>query len=170
VLQVGRAIVFDYFPRLSENGYFHDMTRTWVLGRAPVAVQRAYDDVMGIFHKVMKSLKVGQPGSKYQEMTLDFFEERGHPTQRSHPGTMKGYVHSLGHGLGLNVHEAPGLSVYSKAKLAPGNVVTVEPGLYYPELGYGVRVEDTVYFDAKGKLHNLTDFPYDLVLPLKHKR
>ncbi|MCC7205661.1 MAG: aminopeptidase P family protein [Anaerolineae bacterium] len=170
VLQVGRAIVFDYFPRLSENGYFHDMTRTWVLGRAPAEVQRAYDDVMGIFHKVMKALKVGEPGSKYQEMTLDHFEARGHPTQRSHPGTMKGYVHSLGHGLGLNVHEAPGLSVYSKAKLAPGNVVTVEPGLYYPERGYGIRVEDTVYFDKKGKLHNLTDFPYDLALPLKVKR
>jgi Xaa-Pro aminopeptidase len=76
-------------------------------------------------------------------------------------------VHSLGHGLGLNVHEAPRLSDKSSDTLAPGNVFTIEPGLYYPERGLGVRIEDTVYFDETGTLHTLTNFPYDLVLPLK---
>ncbi len=170
VLQVGRSIVFDIFPRGQKHGYFHDMTRTWCLGRAPDEVQAVYNDVQGVFQQVHDALKVGAPASKYQLMTLDFFEARGHPTQRSQPGTTSGYVHSLGHGLGLNVHEAPHLSEKSSDTLAPGNVFTVEPGLYYPDRGFGVRIEDTVYFDEAGNLHTLTDFPYDLVLPLKGTR
>lgn len=168
VLQVGRSIVFDIFPQ-GETGYFHDMTRTWCLGRAEPQVQAAYDDVMGIFRDVMGALKVGEPTAKYQIMTLDYFEARGHDTQRSKPGTLDGYVHSLGHGLGLNVHEAPGFGEKSKQVLQPGNVVTIEPGLYYPDRGFGVRVEDTVYFDEAGTLHTLTQFPYDLVVPLRTK-
>ena len=100
-------------------------------------------------------------------MTLDFFEARGHKTQRSHPGTQEGYVHSLGHGIGLNVHEAPAISERSKNQVQAGNVITIEPGLYYPDRGWGVRVEDAVYVDAQGSLHKLTDFPYDFVLPVK---
>ncbi|GAB4544320.1 MAG: hypothetical protein OHK0023_00930 [Anaerolineae bacterium] len=169
ILQVGRSIVFDIFPKGAQSGYFHDMTRTWCLGRAAPEVQAAYDDVMAIFHKVMETLQVGEPTNKYQKMTLDYFEERGHPTQRSQPGTMNGYVHSLGHGIGLNVHEAPGFGEFSASIIQAGSVFTVEPGLYYPERGYGVRVEDSVYFDESGTLHRLTDFRYDLVVPLKHR-
>jgi Xaa-Pro aminopeptidase len=77
----------------------------------------------------------------------------------------------LGHGLGLNIHESPFLgSNRIGSKLQAGNVFTVEPGLYYPERGFGVRIEDTVYFDASGKLHTITNFPYNLVLPLSKHR
>jgi Xaa-Pro aminopeptidase len=76
-------------------------------------------------------------------------------------------VHGLGHGLGLNVHEAPQFGLYTpSSNLAPGNVFAIEPGLYYPDRGFGVRIEDTVYLDQDGSPHTLTDFPYDLVLPL----
>jgi Xaa-Pro aminopeptidase len=170
VLQVGRAIVFDIFPRGLKSGYFHDMTRTWCIGQAPADVQAAYDDVMAIFGRVHEALKVGEAGRTYQEMTLDYFEENEHPTQRSHPGTQDGYVHSLGHGIGFNIHEAPTFRMFEPPSyLAPGTVFAIEPGLYYPDLAFGVRVEDTVYFDEQGQLHTLTDFPHDLVLPLRGK-
>lgn len=167
-LAVGRSIVFDIFPQ-GRSGYYHDMTRTWCLGRAPEEVQTAYDQVMGAFNMVMEALAVGQPASRYQVMVLDYFEGLGHPTQRSQPGTMAGYVHSLGHGIGLNVHEAPNLSEKSKHVLQIGNAFTVEPGLYYPERGYGVRIEDSVCIDASGAVRRLTDFPYDLVVPLRRR-
>jgi Xaa-Pro aminopeptidase len=169
VLQVGRSIVFDIFPRKIDTGYFHDMTRTWCIGHAPAEVQAAYDDVMHTFRAALGAMKVGVENKLTQIMALDYFESKGHPTNRTQPGTSEGYVHSLGHGLGLNVHEAPSLSEYSTQTLAPGNVITVEPGLYYPERGFGVRVEDTVYFDEQGVLHSMTDFPYDLVLPIRYQ-
>lgn len=167
VVRVGVPIVFDIFPRLQKSGYYHDMTRTWCINSAPAEVQAAYDDVMIAFRASVNALKVGAPGRNYQNMVCDYFESKGHPTQRSIPGTMSGYVHGLGHGLGLNIHEAPGLGLFTQETLQPRNVFTVEPGLYYPERGFGVRVEDTVYFDGAGVLHTLTDFPYDLILPLK---
>jgi Xaa-Pro aminopeptidase len=168
MLEVGRAIVFDIFPR-GASGYYHDMTRTWSLGCAAEDVQAAYDEVMVAFRTVMDALKVGEPTSRYQLMVLDYFEGRGHATQRSRPGTMNGYVHSLGHGIGLNVHEAPTFGEKSKHVLQVGNAFTVEPGLYYPERGYGVRVEDSVYIDESGTVRRLTDFPYDLVVPLRKR-
>ena len=168
VLEVGRAIVFDIFPR-GASGYYHDMTRTWSLGCAAEDVQAAYDDVMVAFRMVMEALRVGEPTSRYQIMVLDYFEGRGHATQRNQPGTMNGYVHSLGHGIGLNVHEAPTFGEKSKHVLQVGNAFTVEPGLYYPERGYGVRVEDSVYIDESGAVQRLTDFPYDLVVPLRKR-
>lgn len=168
VLEVGRSIVFDIFPQ-GRSGYYHDMTRTWCLGRAPEEVQAAYEQVMGAFNMVMGALAVGEPANRYQVMVLDYFEAQGHATQRSKPGTMEGYVHSLGHGIGLNVHEAPTLSEKSKHVLQIGNAFTVEPGLYYPERGFGVRVEDSVFIDEAGAVRRLTDFPYDLVVPLRRR-
>ncbi len=104
--------------------------------------------------------------SKYQELTCDIFEEQGHKTLRSHPGTQEGYVHSLGHGLGLQIHSRPRLSAVSTDTIQPGQVLTVEPGLYYPERGFGVRVEDTVVVEADGAIRSLTPFPKDLVIPV----
>jgi Xaa-Pro aminopeptidase len=168
VLQVGRSLIFDIFPRGLASGYFHDVTRTWCIGYAPDEIQAVYDDVQTIFRRVLDTLKVGEDSQRYEIMTLDYFEAKGHPTTRSHPGTFDGYVHSLGHGLGLNIHEAPSFSRNRRSSvLAPGMVFTVEPGLYYPERGFGVRIEDTVYFDQTGHLRTLTDVPYDLVLPLR---
>ena len=167
ILRTGQAIVFDYFPRMMDNGYFHDLTRTWCIGYAPPEIQALYDQVMIAFNTCQDSLKVGDPGSRYQNMVNDYFESLGHKTSRTHPGATDGYFHSLGHGVGLNVHEAPWMRNYPYGEpLGVGSVFTLEPGLYYPDLGYGMRIEDTVYFDSNGVLQNLTDFKYDLVLKL----
>lgn len=166
-LMQGQAIVFDLFPREFGGGYHHDMTRTWCIGYAPEAVQRDYDTVMEAFDRAIELTKPGASGADPQNAVLDYFESLGHPTQRSHPGTPKGYVHSLGHGIGLNIHERPRLSHLADDTLAIGQVITVEPGLYYPDEGYGIRVEDAVYIDGNGALVTLTNFHKELVLPLK---
>ncbi|MBN1427181.1 MAG: aminopeptidase P family protein [Anaerolineae bacterium] len=166
-LKLGQSIVFDLFPRALGGGYYHDMTRTFCLGYAPDDVRRAYDEVMHIFNDVMEALAVGEPCRHYQEMTCDFFEQQGHKTLQSDPSTTEGYVHGLGHGLGLEIHSRPRLNAVSDETLRPGQVFTVEPGLYYPDKGFGVRIEDTVYIDEKGEVHSLTLFPKDLVIAMK---
>lgn len=166
-LRLGHTIVFDIFPQTA-GGYYHDMTRTWCLGYAPDDVQQTWNEVKEIFDKVMAEYQVGRGCRDFQEMTLDFFESKGHATPRSHPGTHSGYVHSLGHGIGLDIHEEPRLTHaagYTNT-LQPGHIVTIEPGLYYPEKGYGVRIEDAVAFNEAGELIWLTDYPYDLVIPM----
>jgi Xaa-Pro aminopeptidase len=163
-LRLGQAIIFDLFPRELGGGYFHDMTRTFCLGFAPDEVQAAYDDVLACFEHVFGALEIGQEASKYQDMACDFFEARGHKTIRSDPNTHEGYVHSLGHGLGLQVHALPRLVGQGKDLLEPNQVFTVEPGLYYPERGFGVRVEDCVLARADGTFESLTPYPKDLVI------
>jgi Xaa-Pro aminopeptidase len=167
-LQLGRSIIFDIFPT-TEEGYFHDMTRTWSLGYATDEVQEAYDQTKEIFDRVMAEMALGRPMREYQIMTCEYYEACGHQTVRSHPGTDEGYVHSLGHGIGLEVHEGPSFSHIEceNSVLRAGHVVTIEPGLYYPSRGFGVRVEDAVAFDEAGTLVWLTDYPYDLVVPMK---
>jgi Xaa-Pro aminopeptidase len=167
VLRVGQSIVFDLFPRENGGGYFHDCTRTWCIGYAPDAVQRAYDDVVAAFQTALDEFEVGMPAKAMQEAVQTVLEARGHATSRSKPGTTDGYVHSLGHGVGLNIHERPSLGHLSKDTLQRGSVISIEPGLYYPDRGYGVRIEDLFTIDERGELVNLTDFPHDLVLPLK---
>jgi Xaa-Pro aminopeptidase len=166
-MRLGQSIVFDIFP-IRASGYFHDMTRTWSLGYASDAVQQAWDETKVIFDQIMGSIRVGTPCRDYQMQVCDYYEAHGHPTVRSHPGTEQGYVHGLGHGVGLDIHEAPSLShaAGNATILQPGHVVSVEPGLYYPERGFGVRIEDTIAFAEDGRLRNLTDFPYDLVIPM----
>ncbi|MFO7632520.1 MAG: Xaa-Pro peptidase family protein [Caldilinea sp.] len=166
-LRLGQAIVFDIFPRI-ESGYYHDMTRTWSLGYATDELYAAYEQVKEIFDLTMAAVKVGLPCRDLQSMTLDYFETKGHPTARTDPGGHDGYVHSLGHGVGLDIHEEPRLSIAAgnATLLAPGHVVSIEPGLYYPDRGYGVRVEDTIALRPDGSVLNLTQFPYDLVVPM----
>ena len=167
-LRLGQSIVFDIFPKTA-SGYYHDMTRTWCIGYAPDEVAEAYAQAKEIFDRAVAALAVGRPCRDFQAMTLDYFESKGHPTMRTHPGGLDGYVHSLGHGLGLDIHEAPSLGVAAgnTRTLQPGHVVSVEPGLYYPDRGFGVRVEDTVAFEEDGTLVTLTQYPYDLVIPMK---
>jgi Xaa-Pro aminopeptidase len=167
-IQLGKSIVFDFFPR-DANGYFHDVTRTFCFGHAPKEIEKIYQQVMDCFQTVVKQFKVGETTQKYQHMTCDIFEKLGHTTQRSDPKSQNGYFHSLGHGLGLEVHEQPYFSTFGppRSTLQPGMVFTVEPGLYYPEKGYGVRIEDTYYCDAKGHFHSITPFSQDLVIPMK---
>ena len=167
-LRLGQSIVFDIFPR-GRGGYFHDLTRTWCLGYAPDEVMTAWEECKEIFDRVMASVALGLPCSELQTMTCAYFEEKGHPTPMSHPGSHEGYVHSLGHGIGLDIHELPNLSnrAGNETVLMPGHVFSVEPGLYYPDRGFGVRIEDSVAFTEAGELISLTDYPYDLVVPMK---
>jgi Xaa-Pro aminopeptidase len=166
-LRLGESIVFDLFPKNPDKGYYHDMTRTWCIGYAPDEVLDAYDLVMHTFTQSLEALTAGEPTANLQNLVCDIFEEHGHPTSRSQPGTSEGYVHSLGHGLGMDVHEAPSISHNNKKPVfEPGHVVTIEPGLYYPEQGWGVRIEDTVYVAEDGHLVNISDCPYDLVIEL----
>lgn len=167
-LKLGQAIVFDLFPREMGGGYHHDTTRTWCIGYAPDDVQATFNTVMDAFDIAIEAFGVNKPTHLMQEAVLDYFEGKGHPTARDTPGTAEGYVHSLGHGVGLQIHEKPRISHLSKSdEFQVGNVFTIEPGLYYPEKGYGVRVEDAVYIAEDGALVTLTDFHKELVLPLK---
>jgi Xaa-Pro aminopeptidase len=168
-LELGKSIIFDLYPRDAGGGYYHDMTRTFCLGYAPDEVQAAYDQVMEAFDAAVAALAVGAPGKTYQALVCDIFEKYGHPTPRSHSRTEEGYVHSLGHGLGLEIHADPRLSAVGSDPLQPGHVFTIEPGLYYPERGFGVRIEDTFYVDEQGGFHSLSTYPKDLVLILSDK-
>jgi Xaa-Pro aminopeptidase len=168
-LRLGQTIVFDIFPCEAGGGYYYDFTRTWCLGYAPDEALALYEDVYTVYREILDSLEPGVHCPEYQRRACELFEERGHPTTEKTPLTQEGYVHSLGHGLGLNVHERPwfGRNANAEDRLDPGTVVTIEPGLYYPERGLGVRLEDTVWMRPDGKPEILADFPLDLVLPMK---
>lgn len=166
-LKVGQAIVFDLFPREQGGGYHHDMTRTWCIGYAPPEVQEAYDTVMEAFDISVESFGLNKPTHLMQEAVLDHYEGKGHPTIRSDPRTMEGYIHTLGHGVGIDIHESPSISHTRRDDVFQiGNVLTIEPGLYYPDRGYGVRVEDLFVIDESGALVSLSSFRKDLVIPL----
>jgi Xaa-Pro aminopeptidase len=169
-LCLGQSIVFDFYPQEMGGGYFHDVTRTFCLGYAPPEVQKVYADVKACLEQIMAALKPDTPTRAYEELTCDIFEAQGHNTHRVDRQKQTGYVHTLGHGVGLKLHERPifGLAAVNQDVLRPGAVVTLEPGLYYPEQGYGVRIEDTVYLDESGQLHHLTEFDKDLVIELDH--
>jgi Xaa-Pro aminopeptidase len=171
-IPIGQPIVFDLFPCEAGGGYFYDFTRTWSLGYATDEVQAIYEDVLDVYQTVSNSILPNTPVAQYQEQTCDLFEAKGHPTIKSSPKTTKGYVHSLAHGLGLDVHEAPVFrtAIENKALVLPGMVFTIEPGLYYPDRNLGVRIEDTVQVQPDGALQVLADFPKDLVLELPRMR
>jgi Xaa-Pro aminopeptidase len=166
LLTLGKTIVYDIFPCEAGGGYFFDMTRTFCLGYASPEVEKAYQDVYDCTEKLIGAYEVGTEARRYQQMTCEFFEDRGHPTVASNTKTEEGYVHSVGHGLGLAVHEEPRFSdVPSNTDvLKPGHIFTVEPGLYYPERGYGIRIEDVIWIAPDGAVHNLTDFSKELVI------
>lgn len=168
VLALGKTIVFDIFPREPGGGYFFDMTRTFCLGYAPPEVKDAYEDVKDCVAMLIDAYETGQETRHYQQITCEFFEERGHPSIATDPKTERGYVHSVGHGLGLAVHEEPRFSddPTNTQTLQPGHVFTCEPGLYYPDFGFGIRIEDVIWIDEQHAVHNLTDFPKQLLIEL----
>ncbi len=168
-IRLGQTIVFDIFPSEAGGGYFYDFTRTWCLGYAPDEALAVYEDVLAVYRQIMTELEAHTPCRTYQLRTCELFEARGHPTICSNPQTREGYVHSLGHGLGLYVHERPrfGETATPEDRLDPGVVVTIEPGLYYPDRDLGVRLEDTVYIHPNGRVEVLADYPLDLVIPVK---
>ena len=169
LLRLGKTIVFDIFPCEKGGGYHYDFTRTWCLGYASKDAEELFDHVQTVRNQVMENLDLNAPFKEYQRLTCDLFEAKGHPTIRSHKGTQEGYVHNLGHGVGLNIHERPwsNLTGDDDNRLAPGVVFTIEPGLYYPKKEMGVRLEDTFFVNKKGTFETLSDYPYDLVIPKK---
>lgn len=167
-LRLGETIVFDIFPCEAGGGYHYDFTRTWCLGYAPLPVQEIYDEVYRVYKKLVSELKENKLFKNYQDRTCDLFEAANHPTIRSKNNTMSGYVHSIGHGLGLRVHEMPfaGATAGENEILSIGSVFTIEPGLYYPEQGMGVRLEDTYFINESGQAEKFVAFPMDLVLSI----
>jgi Xaa-Pro aminopeptidase len=168
-LQLGQTIIFDIYPCESGGGYFYDFTRTWCLGYAPDEVQSLYEDVRSVYDQIMSELKMNAMCRDYQVRACELFEAKGHPTIKSNPQTQDGYVHGLGHGLGLHIHEYPRFSLIASEsdRLVPGVVITVEPGLYYPDRSMGVRLEDTIWVRPDGQMELLAEYPLDLVLPIK---
>ena len=168
-LQLGRTIVFDIFPCQVGGGYFYDFTRTWCLDYASDEVIQLHQQVKSVYDNIVASLKAGEPCYPYQISTCDLFEGMGHPSVRSHKNTFDGYNHSIGHGLGLRVHEKPwfGEKADGSDRLVPGAVFTIEPGLYYPDKGMGVRIEDTYCVTQQGKIEKMAEFPYALILPIR---
>jgi Xaa-Pro aminopeptidase len=173
VLRIGEPIVFDIFPKEAGGGYWADFTRTWCLGHATDEAQSLYDDVRFVFDTLMSEIHADERCAVFQARTCELFKQRGHPTVMDDPTTKVGYVHSLAHGLGLDVHERPGFygdPKTAKEFLRRGHVITVEPGLYYPERGLGMRLEDAVYISPDtGKPELLAEYPLDLVIPIKNQ-
>jgi len=150
-------IVLDIFPADRETGYFFDLTRTFCVGPIPEELAKLHADVLEAFELARREMHAGTLASSYQNLVCDFFEQRGYPTTRSHPATLEGYVHSLGHGVGLDVHEKPffGLSPTNLDQVEPGDIVTIEPGLYFPDRELGVRIEDTLVVNEDGRVETL---------------
>ena len=169
IIQLGKSIVFDIFPCQGGGGYFYDFTRTWCLGFAPDEVQQAYDQVNQVYQQVVSELELGVNAAKYQERTCELFESMGHETIRQNPKAEEGYIHSLGHGLGLDVHEKPWFSRKDDPSniLQIGSVFTIEPGLYYNTKDFGIRIEDTWYVKEDGRFEKFVEYPMDLVVPMK---
>ncbi len=168
-IKIGVPIVFDIFPCEKGGGYFYDFTRTWCLDHAPDEVLMLHEQVLKVHHKIVKELEPGMPYKKVQARTCELFKAWGHPTIMDAYNLTEGYIHSIGHGVGLDVHEKPFSTVTASDDdiLIPGTVFTIEPGIYYPSKNLGVRIEDTVYLNPKGKFEILADYPYDLILPIK---
>ena len=136
-------IVLDIFPADKASGYFFDLTRTFCVGEIPQELARMHADVYEAFTRVRDAIRPGTPAADYQSMVSDIFEAKGYPTTRSDPKTLTGYVHGLGHGVGLEIHEAPSFHWTVNDLIEVGDVIAVEPGLYFPDREIGVRIEDT---------------------------
>lgn len=168
IMKLGETIVFDIYPQEPGGGYFYDFTRTWSLGYAKPGAQELYDQVKDCYQKVVASLEVGMNFKQANELTCEIFEKYGHATQRTEKNPQSGYIHSVGHGVGINIHERPwsGLLANDDNVLKPGMVMTIEPGLYYPENGMGFRIEDTFTVRQDGSIELLAEYPYDFVLKM----
>ena len=158
-LAAGEAIIVDIFPRSKETGYYADMTRTFCVGEPSETVAEWYDLTLEAQRAALEEIEAGVPGSDVHDAVCDVYEEAGLPTLRADETAETGFIHTTGHGVGLDIHEHPRISQEDN-ELQAGHVVTVEPGLYDPEVG-GVRIEDLVVVTDDGH-ENLTDYEKSL--------
>jgi Xaa-Pro aminopeptidase len=154
-LKANQPIIIDVFPRSQKTGFFGDITRTLIKGRASESVRKMYQTVARAQEVAFSMIEDGKPGKEVHETLQKVFEQEGYKTGK-HNGRMQGFFHGTGHGLGLELHERPRISALSDEILKNGHVVTVEPGLYYPGMG-AVRLEDVVWVTGNGNC-NLTKF------------
>jgi Xaa-Pro aminopeptidase len=154
-LRAHEPIILDIFPRSQKTGYFGDITRTVVRGRANEAVRKLYDTVFRAQQAAFEKMRAGTKTNDVHKAVEEIFEREGYKTGKVN-GRMQGFFHGTGHGLGLEIHEPPRTGQHSQGVLKVGQVVTVEPGLYYPAMG-GVRLED-VALVTTGRPRNLTQF------------
>ncbi len=156
LLKPHETIILDVFPRNQKSGYYGDMTRTVVRGKAPDKVKKMYATVMEGQKIALHKMRPGADGRKIHEEIKDYFSREGFPTGIKN-GKQCGFFHGTGHGLGLDIHESPrfGATVFR-----PGQVITVEPGLYYRGTG-GVRIEDVALVTESGN-RVLSKFPKQL--------
>ena len=152
-------IIIDIFPRSQKTGYFGDMTRTVVRGRASEKLKQAYLAVHNAQKIGFRKIKHNADAYRIHSEILEYFRSEGFETGAA-KGRMQGFFHGTGHGLGLDIHEAPAFGLRSRNKLKRNHVVTVEPGLYYSGMG-GVRLEDVVVVTDTG-CRNLVRYPKSL--------
>ena len=158
-LRAGVPVVLDIFPRNQATGYWGDITRTVVRGRASAEVRRMHRAVLAAQKRALAMVRPGVAGRTIHRAVEEYFRRAGFATRLAPAGRECGFIHGTGHGVGLDIHEAPALR-NGPGRLAAGQVVTVEPGLYYPGRG-GVRIEDTVLVTRTG--HKiLASFPKNL--------
>lgn len=167
-LHAGEPIVMDIFPQHKRTRYYADMTRTVSKGEPPAELRKMYEIVLRAQDAGIRALRPGVTGKEVHELVEDVIWEAGYDTlrpgqQRAAPGGLpRGFIHGTGHGVGLEIHESPSIGRGGTQPLAPGDVVTVEPGIYLPELG-GVRLEDMLVITADGA-RDLTRAPRELVV------
>ncbi|MBV8953225.1 MAG: aminopeptidase P family protein [Solirubrobacterales bacterium] len=161
-IQAGEPVVVDLWPRDPASACFADMTRTFVVGKVPDELRRYHELTREALARSLAAVRSGAAGREIHRISCEPYEQAGLPTQLSKkPGQVleEGYFHSLGHGVGLEVHEAPALG-RAPDLLVAGDVITLEPGCYRPGFG-GCRLEDLVLVTEEGA-EVLTDYPYDL--------
>ncbi len=158
----GETVVVDIFPRDDETGYWGDMTRTFVKGEPLPVVKRAYEAVLAASRAAEKMIRAGVTGAEVHNKAKEIMAQAGFETGKNKDGIPCGFIHGLGHGVGLEIHEAPRVSPANQGPLKKGQVISNEPGLYHPAWG-GIRLEDVLVVTENGS-ENFYTMPKDMIV------